>query len=67
MTNLEEFLHDYRENGEGEFHCAPEELQDYSNKQHHQDEIVIPTLVKLGFNDEIVPELAKVLKYPGEY
>ena len=67
MANLEEFLQEYKETGEGEFHFELDELQDYNNKQDHQEKIVIPAIRKIGFDDEMISELSKVLKYPGEY
>lgn len=67
MTRIEEFLQAYKETGEGEFHFEPYELQDYGNKQDHQEKIVIPAIQKIGFDDEKITELPKVLKYPGEY
>lgn len=67
MANLEEFLQEYKETGEGEYHFKLDELQIYSDKQEHQEKIVIPTIRKVGFDDEKLSELSMVLKYPGEY
>ena len=67
MTRLEEFLQEYKKTGRGEFHFDPDELQDHNDKQDHQERIVIPTIRRIGFDDEKLAELSKILKYPGEY
>ena len=67
MTRLEEFLQEYKKTGKGEYHFELDELQDYSNKQDHQEKIIIPAIRKVGFNDDKLSELSTVLKYPGEF
>ena len=66
MTDLEEFLQQYKKTGVGEYHFDIEELQGYTDKLDHQERFGF-LAIKVGFDDEILSELSKVLTYPGEY
>ena len=67
MTDLEEFLQQYKKTGVGEYHFDIEELQGYTDKLDHQERFVFPSVKKVGFGNEKLSELWEALKYPGEY
>ena len=67
MIDLKRFLQHDKKTGEGEYHFDIDESQDYDDKQDHQERFVFPAIKKVGFDTEMLSELSKVLRYPGEY
>jgi hypothetical protein len=68
-SDIDDFIKNFYETGEGEHHITLDELakQECRTKQEHQEKIVVPALQRIGIDDEILPALSKALKYPGEY
>jgi hypothetical protein len=68
-SDIDNFMRDFDETGEGEYHVTIEELAKNrcSTKQEHQEYIITKKISMYNFDQEKLTDLFSSIKYPGEY
>jgi hypothetical protein len=68
-SDIDNFIRDFDETGEGEYHVTIEEIAENGckTKQEHQEYIRDYKISNYHFDDKKLENLFRSIKYPGEY